>query len=213
MYPQLPALCNEDIEDALEYSRLNAVNNPWKLHRQPHETSGAYAGYGLGLCTNYTDYELCKIQDKALPVENTLTILYTRTALIATLYPMTTAWLSYEPGSQVRIDLDAGLDSLPKSPGDVQDTYWDLVRLRLIELPLSGYEKVHIDRVILIGESSSNQVFLDVVRDSMSRLQSDDLPRISVYDPLYVAAQGAALFAKRAQEQDAQIKIRKVGEL
>ena len=125
---------------------------------------------------------------------------------------MTTAWLSYEPGSQVRIDLDAGLDSLPK-PGDVQDAYWDLVRLRLIELPLSGYEKVHVDRVILIGESSSNQNFLDVVRDSMSRLQSDDLPSISLYDPLYVAAQGAAVFAKRAQEQDAQIEVHKVDEL
>ena len=110
-YPLLPGLCNEDIDDALQYVGLTALTDR-KLVFQPHEASATYVGYGFGLCKDYTDFDLCKIEEKELPHEHTLTVLYTQTFMIVVLYAMTTAYMYYEPKDTYLIDHEAGLRSL-----------------------------------------------------------------------------------------------------
>ena len=60
-------------------------------------------------------------------------------------------------------------------------------------------EKYHVDTFLLLGERENDSTFLSVVRDAMLTLQSD-LPDKVYEDALYVAARGAAEFAKRARE-------------
>jgi hypothetical protein len=75
--PYLRALYSEDVLDAFEYRSLTLFDVNTRK-RYEHEPNVAYAGYGLGLCHNYSSYEEC---DAAHPTERILSILYTRTAL------------------------------------------------------------------------------------------------------------------------------------
>ncbi|KAL9113657.1 MAG: hypothetical protein Q9187_007586 [Circinaria calcarea] len=100
------------------------------------------------------------------------------------------------------IDHEAGLGSLANYP-DNPGAYWDRVRLRLIELPLEDWTKRRVTKVLFLGESALDKEFLQVVEDAMRRLQGD-IPTIYQSDPLYIAAEGAAEFAQRAQEDRTQ---------
>ena len=199
-FPLLPGLCFEDIDDALDYAGLNPLTDR-KLYNQPHETSAAYAGYGLGLCKNYTDVDLCHAQEKELPPEHTLAVSYTQKSMIVVLTTMERAYMYYEPDSSYIVDHEAGLGALKNYPNN-HNAYWDHVRVRLMQLTLEPYTKRRIEKVLLLGESALDETFLEVVKDAMYKLQGD-LPKIYMDNPLHVAARGAAEFAKRAQESRA----------
>ena len=57
--PHLLALYGEDVGDAFDYLNLYWLRFPVR-YRHLRETSAAYAGYGFGLCSNYTDLRACK---------------------------------------------------------------------------------------------------------------------------------------------------------
>lgn len=56
--------CNRDLIEAVEYYGLVTFGE--RFGRQPHNLSAAYAGYGFGLCENYTNVEVCTSGEELL---------------------------------------------------------------------------------------------------------------------------------------------------
>lgn len=82
-FPNLVALYDEDIPDAIEYAGLTPLHTKHGgVRSQPHEASTAYTGYSLGLCSNYRDWFECEKEEHQWPEQQVLTILYTKTASV-----------------------------------------------------------------------------------------------------------------------------------
>lgn len=194
-FPYSIALYEEDISDALKYVGLESLTDR-SLQFQPHQLSAASGGAGLGLCEHYEDFEKCKQEEEDLPYEQVLAISYTEDALEVSLAAMKNAYHPFEPENHHLIDWALGessLDSYSRA-----DAYWIVVRRRILELSYSEYPNKQIIAVMLLGESAHNEEFQHNVVDALQEFQ-DDLPVIHRADPLYLAARGAAEYAKRAK--------------
>lgn len=192
------ALYEEDISDALKYAGLEPLTDR-SLQNQPHQLSAASGGAGLGLCEHYEDLRKCKQEEKDLPYEQILVISFTEDALEVSLAAMKSAYQPFEPVNHHLIDWDLGENSLNNCSR--ADAYWMVVRRRILELGYSEYPKKQITTVMLLGESAHNEEFQHNVIDALQEFQ-DDLPVIHGADPLYLAARGAAEYAKRAKLKD-----------
>ena len=64
--PNLVALYYEDINDAMEYVGLERfhLKASGPDSQQPHEAHAADAGYGIGLCSHYKDYDKCDDEER-----------------------------------------------------------------------------------------------------------------------------------------------------
>ena len=195
-YPKLPALCKEDIDDALRRAGLIPLTSRTQVY-QPHSMSAAYAGYSLGLCQHYLDLSRCRIEEGAMSVYETLQVSFTGGAMINELLLMRGALDSYSSNLNHLVDYESGLEHADRYSDP--EAYWQHVQVRLLELPLRRLQKTEIDQILLLGDSALNSTFRKVLEDTILKLQSD-LPKIQDGDPLYAAAKGAAEFAKRAQE-------------
>lgn len=193
--PRLVALYEEDVDDALEYAGLKSGDVPYKRGRPPHELSTGYAGYGLGLCQDYTDSAKCWAEETDMPVEIVLAILYTRSALTTSLSGMKTAYGAMEWPQNYIQDFELGHDSLHNNPSE--EYYWESLRDRIRELTIKEFDHRRITKVLLFGESALDATFLKVLEESIASLQ-DDIPEIVKDDPVFAAAKGAAEFAKRS---------------
>ncbi len=94
--PHLLALYKEDILDAFEYLDLQFIDLPFR-DKPLRETSAAYAGYGLGLCSNYTDLITCKRELDNWPQKVVMAVLYTQSALTVSLSITKSAYSLFEP--------------------------------------------------------------------------------------------------------------------
>lgn len=193
------ALYEEDINDALEYAGLKPLIGS-SFDRQPHELAVALAGSGLGLCENYSNAEKCKEEEDRFPRQQVLAISYTKDAFEAALSTIDNAYQPYEPKNSHFIDWNLGEGSL--ADYSRVDAYWAVVRRKMLELSYRDYVKKPITQVVLLGESARGESFQRVLLAALHEFQ-DELPTIHRADPLYLAAKGAAEFAKRAQEQAA----------
>lgn len=189
------ALYDEDISDAVKYAGLKPLTDR-SSQLQPHQISTASGGAGLGLCEHYEDLEKCKHEEMDLPYEQVLVISYTEDALEVSLAAIKNAYQPFEPEKNHLIDWALGKNSLNNYSR--ADAYWIVVRRRILELGYSEYPKKQITAVMLLGESAHNEEFQHNVIDALQEFQ-DDLPVIHRADPLYLAARGAAEYAKRAR--------------
>jgi len=64
----LAALYAEDLQDAFEYVGLRYLTFLVR-YDVLYETSSAYAGYGYGLCSDYTNRIACKREQDDMPLE------------------------------------------------------------------------------------------------------------------------------------------------
>lgn len=196
MIPNAIALYDEDICDAMDYVGIRCLTGH-NVNHQSHGLQAAYAGYGLGLCEKYADYEACVEEEQQMPQRQVFAIDFTQNSLSVDMRSMTDTMYVFNP-QRSRIDWEAGLASLQHYTDP--EAYWDRVRAIVLELPLTKYEKHDITTVLLLGESALNDVFLAVVHEVLGAVQTSK-PEIFVADPVYVAAKGAAELAKRIQEQ------------
>jgi hypothetical protein len=182
--PYLRALYSEDVLDAFEYRSLTLFDVNTRK-RYEHEPNVAYAGYGLGLCHNYSSYEEC---DAAHPTERILSILYTRTALGVAFSKVGTAYYAYESSL---FDIDLGFDERNRNPNE--EYYWEAVRDK-IRMPLikNPYWRP-VKRVLLMGESALNEKFNKILEEAL-RSVFKEMPPIYRDDPLFVVARGALEF-------------------
>lgn len=193
------ALYEEDINDAIEFAGLKLLTGT-SFHQQPHQLAVAYAGSGLGLCEHYNDAEKCQEEENRFAREQVLAISYTEDALEVSLSIVENAYQPYETSHSHFIDWGMGEGSL--ADYSRADAYWVVVRRRILELSYRDYVKKPITQVILLGESALGEAFQHVLLAALHEFQ-DELPTIHQADPLYLAAKGAAEFAKRAREQAA----------
>lgn len=193
------ALYEEDINDAIEYAGLKPLTGS-SFYQQPCELAVAFAGSGLGLCEHYNDAEKCREEEKWLPREQVLAISYTEKALEISLSTIENAYQPYTPKHSHFINWDVGEGSL--ADYSRADAYWVVVRRKILELSYRDYVKKPITQVLLLGEKALGETFQRILLAALHEFQ-DELPMIHRADPLYLAAKGAAEFAKRAQEQAA----------
>ena len=191
------ALYAEDITDAMEYTGLKPpyLKGSSDLS-QPREVSTAQAGYGVGLCAHYKDYDQCESEERQMPVRRFLTVLFTRSALLLYKAVSKEALEFYEPPNFGRTDFHLGSDAIHNNPKE--EYYWEDVRNTVLEVLLRyDGERDPVTQVFMLGESALNSRFLEVVNSSISAIY-EERPEFFLSDPMFAAAKGAAEFAIRS---------------
>ncbi len=191
--PHLVALYEEDLADASEHIGLQLQYLPY-WHNHMTETGAAYAGYGLGLCGNYTDQPACNDEMQAMPDENIMAVLYTKQALTVTLSKMASALYMWEPRYRYSEHFALGHDALGENPRE--EYYWECVRQALMEIMVENPYYSRPEKVLLMGESVNDTQFRVVLEDALGSLM-ENMPEILAENVVYVAAKGAAELDKR----------------
>lgn len=191
----LPALYFEDLNDAFEYVGLKFLPYSELSSHTLYETMAAYAGYGNGLCSNYTDQKACHREQRSMPDDVVMPILYTRNVLTVSLSIMVSAYYLYEPGHRFLVDFSLGYDARPLRKVN-EETYWDAVGMKLQQILIENPYYDRPTKVLLMGDGIGDETFQRVLRKALSH-QMADLPEIFSKDSEGVAAKGAAEFAKR----------------
>ena len=192
--PDLIALYQEDLQDAFEYAGLHYIVVPVRYDLL-YETAAAYAGYGFGLCSNYTEQDLCKEQQQDMPSEDVMAVLYTRTALTVSLSVVKSAYYLYEPINRYLSNFSLGHDALPRTE---YEEYWAAVAEFLERIMKENPYYKRPTKVLLMGDESINdQTFMRTLANVLGE-QGAESPKVLWEDFTFVAAKGAAEMAKRA---------------
>ena len=186
----LAALYREDLQDAFDHVGLHYLAFPVR-YDVLYETNAAYAGYGYGLCSNYTDRNACKGEQSDMPSDVVMAILYTRSALTVSLSITKSAYYLYEPLNRHLVDFSLGYDA----QRDGND-YWDAVGSKLEQILIENPFFKRPAKVLLMGDCIHDDTFQRVLKTTLSS-QMAQLPEILSMDSEGVAAKGAAEFAKR----------------
>jgi hypothetical protein len=187
--PSLIALYEEDLVDAFEYASLQL----FKIYMSGiyvHETSAAYAGYDLGLCSGYTNPGTCKSEIHNMPMEDVLSILYTRSGLRVIYTTVLSAYWFSSLGIRFYADWNLGLDARN------EEDYWkrvsDTIQQGRREWP--GFAPP--PKVLLLGDSTGDPIFRGVLEEIVQGWGNTS--EIFGDDSEFVATKGAAELAKRS---------------
>jgi hypothetical protein len=199
--PHLPAMYQEDLEDAFEYAGLIYIPHyPYWYGGIFPESGAVYVGNGFGLCSNYTDPASCE-EEKHNPThqplhENVLSVSYTGSILTST-WATEGMWFAYPASDNFKVvDLGLGWDKRNENPKD--SYYWEAVRDAIIKPALEANNYLHkeTDKVLLHGDCSTDERFQKVLKEAVEGAL-ENKPRVFALDPVYSAARGAAEMAKR----------------
>lgn len=195
--PQILALYDEDIVDALKYNGL--------LEKEP-DLGSVRAAQGCPMPKHLSAVAIgSRVQDISVESKDrviVLSVLYTRHALQAqqqalpSVYRSQCDWGMSEREDNSILSWELGSDALEFLD---QEKYWERVRAFLLELPTrEELGATRIDKVILHGESANSTTFLGLVEYTMVHgLPQDEPPDIVCDDPVFVAAKGAMMLAQR----------------
>jgi hypothetical protein len=199
--PSLPGLQQDDLRDAMEHLGLSLLVTHKHLGGYAGETSSVYAGMGYGLCEHYEKCETCEVEEANMPYSHLLALSLTQHSFSVAYTYVQSAFSSLHEPEIVRFDLGLAHEI------DEKDWYWSQIRESIVAVGRAAQRP--LDTVLLLGEEGDNPRFLEVIREALLEL---DLKASSVYpyntegtvtraarDPLYIAARGAAEFAKRTQ--------------
>ncbi|KAL8676222.1 MAG: hypothetical protein Q9186_007244 [Xanthomendoza sp. 1 TL-2023] len=191
--PHLIALYQEDLQDTFDYVGLRYLSFPVR-YDVLYETSAAYAGYGYGLCSDYTDQAVCKQQQLDMDSEVVMAILYTRSALTVSFSVAKSAYYLYEPDNRYLSNFTLGSDARGRwaSVGE----YWKQVASNLEYLMAQNPYYERPTKVLLMGDQVHDETFTQTL-EAVLRRQTADMPDIVSEDSQFVAAKGAAVMAKR----------------
>jgi hypothetical protein len=202
--PSIPALTQEDLDDALEYAGLRGWMDGSNRSEPKHvpESHAAFAGNGRGLCTSYRDVMECSGEGLARPRHFGLFISLTRHALYMSLDKVREAFPRRVPDGPRVLDFDLGLDGRGRFASN--DDYWAYMRTRIVVF-VRQYGEQPVDALLLGGENATNSIFLQTVRNALASLTPTvppilDIDVATVADPTFAAARGMAVYARRRQE-------------
>ncbi|TVY87168.1 hypothetical protein LAWI1_G007468, partial [Lachnellula willkommii] len=157
--PDRIRLTNEEINDVFDYLKLkNLMAEPDSLE-DLYATSAAYAGYGRGLCTTYTDAYACEREEWRFPSQYVLHVDFNRESLSATIKRLQ---------SHAREEVRLGL--APESDGEL---YWASVSARIRELVMSF--KPGITELLLTGTSATDARFKAALGDALHDIVSEEV--------------------------------------
>ncbi|KAH7409505.1 hypothetical protein BKA64DRAFT_742587 [Cadophora sp. MPI-SDFR-AT-0126] len=189
--PSLVALCEEDLVDAFEYAGLQQVRlKNYSPGSYVHETSAAYAGYGLGLCSDPQNPAVCQKEEADMQMENILSLLFTRSALRIIYTPVRSAYFFSSLSLRFYAHWDLGLDARD------EEGYWKRVREAIEQGPRDYPGFPMPDKVLLMGESARDERFRSVLEEIISGWGAS--PQVFGDDTEFVAAKGAAELARRS---------------
>ena len=214
--PHIAALYEEDILDAinlwlfLPQTLLRSINGP-DGYDQPRALLAGFAGYGLGLCSNYTDIDSCGKENSKMPERRVFMAEWSSTSLHLRLKTITVAMMEYEPADDefTITDLQHGCSCLNDRPD--KDNYWAEVRILVAELPRKNFQAPKITDVILLGDCAMGPVFWSIVHDAIMDFQ-DSEPVFHDSDPVFAAAKGSAELGKREIYRQEQVAA-KMGQI
>ena len=192
--PHLLALYVEDMGDAFDYLNLYWLRLPVR-YRHLRETSAAYAGYGFGLCSNYTDLPACKDELQNWPNDVVMAILYTRKVLTVSLSVTKSAYYLWEPPYRHEEDFTLGNNAKHDNPSE--EYYWESVRKRLLDIMVYNQYMPRPAKMLLLGESAHDETFMGVLTEALESVM-EDMPEILQEGAEDVGARGAAEFARRS---------------
>lgn len=117
--PNLVALYQEDVDDAFEYLGLKSLDDPNPLFRMFHETAAAAASYGIGLCHDYTDRDVCKEESIHMPDRVLLSVLYTKDSLCVEMSVINSIYANWPyTASPPSMDFSLGSDKIRDNPNE-----------------------------------------------------------------------------------------------
>ncbi|TVY50745.1 hypothetical protein LCER1_G008416 [Lachnellula cervina] len=192
--PDRIQLTDEEIDDVFDYLKLKNLMTELDSLEDLYATLAAYAGYGRGLYTTYTDVYACEREESRFPYQQSA-----RDGLVDAAF----------------IDPDLGhareevrLAFAPESDGEL---YWATVSARIRELVISF--KPRINQLLLTGTLVTDARFKAALRDALHDIIAEDVLAIldgngdnafnkdewkAMFD--FATARGAAEVAKRRQE-------------
>ena len=215
--PNLPGLSLEDLQDAMEYTGLTMLSTHKHIGDKVSVVSAAFAGSYHGLCEHYEDIDACEDEEAAMPIAHILALSLSQTSFSAAYTYMQAAYRSILEKEATRFDL--GLQDLPpggEGPEEKKALYWSSIRETIIDIGRAS--RGTLDTLFLLGEDANNPDFIRTVQDALRVLLPNTPPQVistmlssekqdgDELEPLYLAARGAAEFAKRAQEAPAGCK-------
>lgn len=190
---KLMALYEEDLVDAIEWIGLKYIKVAY-LRDVVHETQAAYAGYGFGLCANYTDPEGCNQEELAMPRNRVLSVLFTNSALFIGNDVLSHAFWLWEPKYQVVLNFSLGYDN-PLGMDDYH--YFKAIGENLWVDILTWPEDMRPTKVLLQGECAAQLNFLQILNIALTDLIEDLWDNVYMNDTVFIHSKGAAEFAKR----------------
>lgn len=148
-----------------------------------------------------------------MPVSHILAVRLSQTSFSAAYTYMQSAYRSILEKEIICYDL--GLQNFPTNKRDIEEEealYWSRMRAAIVEVGRAS--RGVLTTLLLLGEDANNPGFIRTVQDALRELLPDaSAQHISAVllsgkqnsdvEPLYLAARGAAEFAKRAQEAPA----------
>ena len=195
--PVLPGMTKEDLDDAMEYAGLSTLRS-YSYSNHVSETSAAFAGMGYGLCSSPRDLDTCEAEEATMPFRSLIAVGLTDSVLTLTCSVFRYAH-KLEDFKTV-FDYEHGLGALDSHVD--ASAYWDGVRTAISNVVAASSKP--IDTLLLLGANGANKKLVETIGDALgnfqSPLSSTNLQLSAFPDPLYVAAMGAAEFAKRFQE-------------
>lgn len=185
--PHLIAMYQEDLQDAFDYMGLRYLSFPVR-YDVFYETSAAYAGYGYGLCSDYTHRAECKQQQQDMNSEVVMAVLYTRSALTVSFSVVKSAYYLYESDNRYLTNFTLRSDA--RAQWASVDEYWNQVAMNLEDLMAQNPYYKRPVRVLLMGDQVHDETFTRIL-EGVLRRQTTDMPDI-VSD----GSKGAAEMAK-----------------
>lgn len=187
-FPGLAALYDEDIEDAITYSKLIRLQSHIS-QGQVRELQGAFGGYGHGICKSYLESKACfdEIMD-TLPWHNVLLVHYSKELLSAqSAILISVDRRSNERPQELSVDFGAG------SRNQRTPEYWQRVDTVLQKAARNRQSwNPKVDLVLFSGESAEDEEFRGKVRIILAEYGE---VVYDVGDETHVAAKGAAKLA------------------
>ena len=195
-FPHLVALYTEDVKDAFENARTRFISIPGIERRyiDSVETRAAYAGYGYGLCSDYTNETACRREMMNFKDDHVMAVLYTWTALTVSLSILKGVTL-WEPPYRHVEDFSLGYDA--RYEHFDQGDYWYWVRMELEQIMRDNSDFERPQKVLLMGDCAvEDPTFKRVLTEALLN-QGAEAAEIRSEGTEDVAAQGAAELAKR----------------
>ncbi|EON63514.1 hypothetical protein W97_02742 [Coniosporium apollinis CBS 100218] len=190
----LEGLNGNTLDAAFEHAGLGVIQLRF-FNYPAYETMTAYAGNGLGICSDYKNRTACKIERMAMQDIYVLSVLYTKTALTVALTLMASANDLYEHPPLKVEDFTLGHDARHQNPNEKY--YWEAVKdavRRAVVWDVGPMRQPA--KLLLFGESSGDAKFRAVLNETCQELL-EELPQWYDNEPVFVAARGAAELAKR----------------
>lgn len=202
--PSFPAVCIDDVVEAAGYNGILTLRDKRRPLPQPRELNAAFFGAGFGHCSNFSNPDLCNAEEEAFPVLEFLYVSFSNATLFLRRQSMEEAHDTALFEDDLLVDYELGSNAIPGETEAAQ-AYWLRISDRVLELCRRRFwPQYPLEKVLLFGESAGHPSLLKTLKSTIPQLQ-DSMPDFVLQDPVYIAARGAAQFAKRAREDWATI--------